>query len=55
MEYFKYRNISKVQQLANKQRLASLGKDEKNTEPIRKCAKGLLEKAYGYKWKYLNF
>ena len=29
MEYFKYRNISKVQQLANKQRLASLGKDEK--------------------------
>ena len=29
MKYFKYRNISKVQQLANKQRLASLGKDEK--------------------------
>ena len=29
MKYFKYRNINKVQQLANKQRLASLGKDEK--------------------------
>ncbi len=28
MEYFKYRNISKVQQLAYKERLASLGKDE---------------------------
>lgn len=28
MKYFKYRNISKVQQLANKKRLASLGKDE---------------------------
>ena len=29
MKYFKYRNINKVQQLAYKQRLASLGKDEK--------------------------
>ena len=29
MKYIKYRNINKVQQLANKQRLASLGKDEK--------------------------
>ena len=29
MKYFKYRNISKVQQLAYKERLASLGKDEK--------------------------
>ena len=29
MKYFKYRNINKVHQLANKQRLASLGKDEK--------------------------
>ena len=29
MKYFKYRNINKVQQLANKQHLASLGKDEK--------------------------
>lgn len=28
MKYFKYRNISKVQQLAYKERLASLGKDE---------------------------
>ena len=28
MNYFKYKNISKVQQLAYKQRLASLGKDE---------------------------
>ena len=28
MKYFKYRNISKVQQLAYKDRLASLGKDE---------------------------
>ena len=31
-----------------------MNKDENSTEPIRKCAKGLLEKAYGYKWKYLN-
>ena len=29
MKYFEYRNINKVHQLANKQRLASLGKDEK--------------------------
>lgn len=28
MKYFKYRNINKVQQLAYKERLASLGKDE---------------------------
>ena len=28
MKYFKYRNIDKVQQLAYKERLASLGKDE---------------------------
>ena len=28
MKYFKYRNISKVQQLAYKERLASVGKDE---------------------------
>ena len=28
MKYFKYRNISKVQQIVYKERLASLGKDE---------------------------
>lgn len=30
-----------------------LGKNERNTEPIRKCAKGELSQAYGFKWKYL--
>ena len=45
MKYFKYRNISKVQQLAYKERLASLGKDEQKkikrsellTSLLRKC------------------
>lgn len=32
MKYFIYRNISKVQQLAYKERLASLCKDEKRKQ-----------------------